>query len=184
VVPVSPGDAQGLGLERAILHVDMDAFFAAVEVLDNPELAGLPVIVGVPVAGEWWRRAPRGTRVRRPIGHAFGAGPPAVPRCGLRGRPLLALQRGEPVPAQIFHATTPLVEPIGLDEAFLDVTGARRLLGSPHAIAVSLREQVQRELGITCSVGIGRSKLIAKLASKKAKPAPTGGGCNQAPASC
>ena len=167
-----PGRSVEVELVPAILHVDMDAFFAAVEVLDDPELAGRPVIVGGSGArGRGGLVHLRGPGLRGPLGHALGPGPPALSRGRLRRRSLLPLRRGEPANSdEILLTVTPLVEPIGLDEAFLDVTGARRLLGAPEAIAHRLRARVAAELSLDCSVGVGRSKLVAKLASRAAKP--------------
>jgi DNA polymerase-4 len=154
-----------------ILHVDMDAFYAGVELRDRPDLVGRPVIVGgtsgrsVVLSATYPARA-FGVRSAMPMGRAMRLCPHAVvipPRHNLYGavsREVMA----------IFRAITPQVEPLSLDEAFLDISGAlRRLARSPAGIGELIRAQVA-ELGITCSVGVSKSKFIAKMASRSCKP--------------
>ena len=165
-----PVDPPGAG-ERVILHVDMDAFFASVEVLDDPTLAGLPVIVGGAgprgvVAACTYEARRFGVHSAMPSSVARRLCPHAV---FVDGRFHRYMEESRKL-HDIFGDVTPLVEGISLDEAFLDVTGSQHLLGEGPAIAAAIRRRVADELHLGCSVGIGRSKLIAKLASKAAKP--------------
>ncbi|MFM7495968.1 MAG: DNA polymerase IV [Candidatus Nanopelagicus sp.] len=154
----------------SILHVDMDAFFASVAEKDNPELKGRPVVVGAGVRGVVssanYEARKFGIRSAMPVYRAKALAPHAifVPP---------DLKRYSEVSAQImniFEDITPLVEPLSLDEAFLDVTGSKRLLGSALEIAEIIRKRVEAEQGITCSVGISHNKFIAKIASAHCKP--------------
>uniref|UniRef100_UPI001C5FA73B DNA polymerase IV n=1 Tax=Nonomuraea rhizosphaerae TaxID=2665663 RepID=UPI001C5FA73B len=154
-----------------ILHVDMDAFFASVELLERPELRGRPVIVGSPagrgvVLSATYEARAHGVHSAMPMSRARRLCPRATIIPPSHGK-YAEVSKGV---MEIFHAITPLVEPIASDEAFLDVAGARRRLGRPAAIAATIREQVLERYGITCSVGVASSKFVAKLASKQCKP--------------
>lgn len=152
--------------------MDMDSFFASVEVLDDPTLAGRPVIVGG--SGERGVVASCTYEARAFGVHSAMSSLEARRRCPsavfVDGR----YSRYAGVSAQlkeVLLSFTPVVEPVGLDEAFLDVRGARRLLGAPQEIAGAIRAEVHASLRLMCSVGVGRTKMIAKLASRAAKPA-------------
>jgi len=157
--------------DRAILHVDMDAFYASVEQRDHPELRGKPLIVGgvsgrgvVAAASYEVRRF--GVRSAMPIRRALALCPDAV--CV---RPRMA--RYAEVSAQVFsvfHEFTPLVEGLSLDEAYLDVTGSRTLKGDALHIARDIKRRILEITSLTASVGVASNKLVAKIASDLHKP--------------
>jgi len=166
---VSPGPPDDTGC--SILHVDMDAFFASVSLLDHPELVGTPVIVGgtstrgVVLSATYEARA-SGVTSAMPMSRALRLCPTATvlppehEKYAAVSKAVLAT----------FTSITPLVEPLSIDEAFLDVAGARRLLGPPSRIAELIRARVADEQGVTCSIGVAPTKFVAKLASGLAKP--------------
>jgi DNA polymerase-4 len=153
--------------EATILHADLDAFFASVEQRDNPRLRGRPVIVGagVVLAASYEakafgiRTAMGGRQARRLCPHAIVV-PPRMS----------AYSEASKAVFEVFDDTTPLVEGLSIDEAFLDVRGLRRLAGPPADIAARLRRKVLDEVGLPITVGIARTKFLAKVASAVAKP--------------
>ncbi len=155
-----------------IIHVDMDAFYASVEQRDDPRLQGKPVIVGgraenrgVVAAANYAVRA-FGVHSAMPTSTAMKLCPGAVllkPRISYYGE-ISRQIRG------IFHRYTPLVEPLALDEAFLDVSGSERLFGSPEEMAGGIKQAIRDELDLVASVGVAPNKFLAKLASDLEKP--------------
>ncbi|MBS1200535.1 MAG: polymerase [Proteobacteria bacterium] len=156
---------------RAILHVDMDAFYASVEQRDNPELAGKPVIVGG--TGGRGVVAAASYEVRRFGVHSAMPMREALRRCPHAAcvRPRMA--RYKEVSGEVFAVFgefTDLVQGLSLDEAFLDVTASRRLLGTPETMAREIKRRIRGRTGLTASVGVSHNKLLAKLASEMNKP--------------
>ena len=155
----------------SILHVDMDAFYALASLLSRPELKGTPVIIagggnrGVVLSATYEARA-FGVAAAMPIARARRMCPQATVVAPDYAR----YERISRAVMAVFASVTPVVEPLSLDEAFLDVSGARRRLGSPRQIAQGIRDTIADEQGITCSVGVATTKFIAKLASGLAKP--------------
>jgi DNA polymerase-4 len=154
-----------------ILHVDLDAFYASVEVLKDPSLAGRPLAVGgagprgVVMSASYEARA-RGVRNAMPTVRARRLCPDLV----VLPPDFESYRARSELFREVLRSHTPLVEPLALDEAFLDVGGAVRLFGPPPAVGERIRERVRREVGVRCSVGVAPSKLVAKLASARAKP--------------
>ena len=153
--------------EATVLHADLDAFYASVEQRDAPELRGRPVIVGggVVLAASYEAKA-RGVRTAMGGRQARDLCPDAVvvpPR-------MEAYSAASKAVFSIFRDTTPLVEGLSIDEAFLEVGGLRRIAGTPEQIAVRLRERVRTEAGLAISVGVARTKFLAKVASAVSKP--------------
>ncbi|MEI3847726.1 MULTISPECIES: DNA polymerase IV [unclassified Microbacterium] len=153
--------------EATVLHADLDAFYASVEQRDAPALRGRPVIVGggVVLAASYEAKA-RGVRTAMGGRQARDLCPDAVvvpPRMD-------AYSAASKAVFAIFRDTTPLVEGLSIDEAFLEVGGLRRLAGTPEQIAVRLRQRVRAEVGLAISVGVARTKFLAKVASAVSKP--------------
>ncbi|CAD5995898.1 DNA polymerase IV [Agreia sp. COWG] len=154
-----------------MLHIDMDAFFASVELLDHPELRGQPVIIGHAggrgvVTSATYEARRLGVHSAMPVSVAMRL----APKAHILPPHMKLYQHYSAEVMRIFRDVTPLVEPLSIDEAFLDVSGARRLLGAPRTIAELVRARVLAETGLTCSVGASSTKFIAKMASQRAKP--------------
>src|SRR5438309_2409413 len=154
------------GGAATILHADVDAFYAAVEQRDDPRLRGRPVIVGagVVLAASYEAKA-YGVRTAMGGGQARRLCPQAVvvePR-------MSAYSEASKAVFEVFEQTTPLVEALSIDEAFLDVGGMRRVSGTPTEIAVRLRSDVRERVGLPITVGVARTKFLAKVASGVAK---------------
>ncbi len=167
LVSADGADDSGTG----ILHVDMDAFYAAVEVLDDPRLKGRPVIVGAAqargvVSSASYEARRFGVRSAMPVAQALRLCPTAITVPARFDRYLAVSAQV----MRILRDVTPLVEPLSIDEAFLDVRGARRLLGSPGVIAVEVRRRILHDTGLIASVGVAATKHVAKMASTLSKP--------------
>jgi DNA polymerase-4 len=166
-VSASPVD----DVTATILHVDMDAFFASVELLDHPELRGKPVIVGhrslrSVVTAATYEARKYGVNSAMPMAIALRRCPQAI----VLEPHFERYTHWSGVVMGLLGDVTPRVETLSIDEAFLDVSGALRLLGTPWQIGTALRERVEKETGLHCSIGAGASKFVAKLASSRAKP--------------
>jgi len=158
-------------LTATILHLDMDAFYASVELLDRPELAGKPVIVGhrslrSVVTAATYEARKYGVNSAMPMSVALRRCPQAI----VLEPHFERYTHYSSVVMGLLRDVTPLVEPLSIDEAFLDVAGALRLMGTPWKIGTRLRERVFSETGLHASIGAAATKYVAKLASSRAKP--------------
>jgi DNA polymerase-4 len=153
--------------EATILHADLDSFYASVEQRDHPHLRGRPVIVGggVVLAASYEAKA-YGVRTAMGGGQARRLCPHAI----VVPARFSAYSEASKAVFEVFHDTTPLVEGISIDEAFLDVGGLRKIRGTPPEIAARLRDEVRDRVGLPITVGVARTKFLAKVASRVAKP--------------
>ncbi len=172
--PKSPAARRDWGCDDSrtpILHVDMDSFFVAVEQILHPELAGQPVIVGgsgprsVVSSASYDLRA-RGVHAGMPVSQARRL----APQAHLTHSPHETYRQFSHRVMEVLRSITPLVEVVSIDEAFLDVSGSTRRLGSPTQIGQIIRSRIRHEVGLTASVGVAATKSVAKIASSHAKP--------------
>ena len=161
-------------MQRVVMHVDLDAFYASVEQLRRPELRGKPVIVGgagIPgergvVAAASYEARPFGVRSAMPLSRARRLCPTAIfVPCDFK-----AYREASKAVFDILDRYSPFIEPIALDEAYLDCTGQEALMGPPAAVAVRLRDEVKNKTGLDLSIGVASCKLVAKVASELRKP--------------
>jgi len=161
-------------MARVVMHVDLDAFYASVEQLRRPELRGKPVIVGgagVPgergvVAAASYEARPFGVRSAMPLSRARRLCPTAIfVPCDFT-----AYREASKAVFAILDRYSPFIEPIALDEAYLDLTGQEALMGAPDAVAIRLRDEVKTRCGLDLSIGVASCKLVAKVASELRKP--------------
>ncbi|MDQ6709701.1 MAG: DNA polymerase IV [Candidatus Dormibacteraeota bacterium] len=161
-------------MTRVVMHVDLDAFYASVEQLRRPELRGKPVVVGGTgepgergvVAAASYEARPFGVRSAMPLSRARRLCPTAIfVPCDFK-----AYRDASRSVFDILDHYAPVIEPMSLDEAYLDVTGQEALMGPPARVATRLRDQVRRECGLDISIGVATSKLVAKVASDLRKP--------------
>lgn len=158
-------------MKREVIHLDMDAFYASVEMLDDPSLAGKPVIVGGSrergvVTSASYEARKFGVHSAQPMATAMRL----CPRGVFLPVRMSRYKEVSEVVFEIFRRFTPLVEPLSIDEAFLDVTGSRRLFGDAEQIARAIKGRVREEVGLTVSAGIASTKFVAKIASDLGKP--------------
>ena len=166
-----------------ILHLDMDAFYASVELLEHPELVGKPVIVGhrslrSVVTAATYEARKYGVNSAMPMAVALRRCPQAI----VLEPHFERYAHFSGIVMGLLRDVTPLVEPLSIDEAFLDVAGALRLMGTPWQIGTRLRERVHAETGLHASVGAASTKYVAKLASSRRAHAlrtATGAACSQ-----
>ena len=156
---------------KYVIHLDMDAFYPSVEVLDNPELKGKPVIVGGSkkrgvVSSASYEARKFGVHSAQPMATAIRLCPQGIILPVRMSRYKMVSEKV----FEIFHLFTPLVEPLSIDEAFLDVTGSACLFGSPVEIAKKIKQEVAEKTGLTISAGVAPSKFVAKIASDMEKP--------------
>jgi DNA polymerase-4 len=160
-------------MSRLVMHVDLDAFFAAVEQRDHPQWRGLPLVVGAAPGGRGvvatcsYEARRYGVRSAMPISEACRRLPPRT--VYVRPRMERYAQVSHRIMA-VLETVSPLVERVSIDEAYLDVTGLERLVGPPEAVGRQTKERIREAVGLTASVGIGPNRLIAKLASDAEKP--------------
>ena len=157
-------------MQRTIMHIDMDAFFASVEVADNPELAGKPVIIGkgkrgVVSACSYEARA-FGVHSAMPVGQARRLCPHGI-FLAVRGERYREVSREV---MSIIHSFSPLVEQTSVDEAYVDITGTEKLYGAPRELAMLMKAEIKRQARLTCSVGIAPNRFLAKISSDMDKP--------------
>ncbi len=158
-------------MQRMVLHIDMDAFYASVEQLDQPELRGKPVIVGGSsnrgvVSAASYEARKFGVRSAMPIFQAKRKCPQGI---FVPVRMARYKEMSNQVMA-ILERYSPIVEQVSIDEAYLDITGLERLQGSPERIALRIKEEIRRTTSLTCSIGIAPNKFLAKVASEANKP--------------
>src|SRR5512139_3942635 len=159
-------------MSRSILHVDLDAFFVSVELLERPDLRGKPVAVGGRadergvISSASYEARQFGVRSAVPTRTAFQLCPDLIL---LPGRHDLYAQHSQQVMAML-REITPQLEQISIDEAFLDITGTELRYGAPEQLARQLHDRIRDEFGLPCSIGVASNKLVAKIATEQAKP--------------